>query len=122
VSALRRGRGLNRSLLNRGIAGTVVLSPKEVHVLWYYGAEGWPMKQVVTELDISMETGKSYLKRIRNKLRRRGVPADSRVDLYRAALIECVDLPWCLAARDELLRYLLTDTAPERIDNRQAIA
>lgn len=93
---------------------TTVLSERELDVLWLYGHDGLPMKQVATYLGVALETGKSYLKRIRVKLRARGIPADARVDLFRAALGECRHRPEAMAARSELLAYLLSPGAPER--------
>lgn len=91
------------------------LSPRELDVLWLYGFEGLPIKQVASFLGIAEETGKSYLKRIREKYWARGVMRTTRTHLYMLALTECIGRPECRQARDELLRELLTEDAPERL-------
>lgn len=91
------------------------LSSRELDVLWLYGFEGMPVKQVGTFLGISEETAKSYLKRIREKFWARGVRNTTRTFLYMLALTECVGRQECRNAREELLRELLTEDAPERL-------
>lgn len=89
-------------------------------MLWFYGGEGMSAGQVAYRLGSTTETVKSYLKRLRRKLRARvprgdvsGAEVDSRRGLYLAALDECRHLPECLAERDRLLRQLLDSGAPE---------
>lgn len=89
------------------------LSSRELDVLWLYGFEGMAIKQVGSFLGISEETGKSYLKRIREKFWARGISRTSRTHLYVLALTECVGRQECRDARDELLRTLLNEDAPE---------
>lgn len=89
------------------------LSERELDVLWLYGYEGLAIKQVGEVLGISEETGKSYLKRLREKFWARGIQETSRTHLYLLALNECVGRPECRRARDELLRTLLDENAPE---------
>lgn len=96
-------------------AGNGSLSERELDVLWLYGFEGFAIKQVGEILGISEETGKSYLKRLREKFWSRGVMQTTRTHLYLLALTECVGRPECRAARDELLRMLLDENAPEVI-------
>lgn len=71
--------------------------------------------QVAYEMGNTEETTKGYLKRIREKLRQRGVAADSRADLFLAALVNCDDVPGCARTRRYLLRHL-TRPDPEYLN------
>lgn len=85
---------------------TTRLSRQERTVLWLYGGEGMSAKQAALEMGVVEETASSYLRRVRQKLRQRGVDADTRVDLFLAALINCGDMPGCVSTRRFLLRHL----------------
>ena len=85
---------------------TTHLSRQERRVLWLYGGEGMTVNQVALELALAEETTKSYVKRIREKLRQRGVDASTRVELFLAAMVNCEDVPGCAQTRRFLLRHL----------------
>jgi two-component system, NarL family, uhpT operon response regulator UhpA len=61
------------------------LSAQERRVMALYGG-GEPVKQVAKALDISEETAKSYLKRIREKYRLVGVDVGTKVALRKRAI------------------------------------
>ncbi|EFC85408.1 LuxR family transcriptional regulator [Frankia sp. CcI49] len=61
------------------------LSPQELEALRLY-ATGMPLKTVARKMDVSPETAKQYIDRVRMKYRRAGRHADTKVDLYRLAV------------------------------------
>ncbi|GAA2223133.1 response regulator transcription factor [Herbiconiux moechotypicola] len=61
------------------------LSAQERRVMALYGG-GEPVKQVAKALDISEETAKSYLKRIREKYRMVGIDVGTKVALRKRAI------------------------------------
>jgi len=61
------------------------LSAKELEALRLYGA-GLPMKLVAKRMNISVETSKQYIERVRLKYRKVGRDADTKIDLYRRAV------------------------------------
>lgn len=61
------------------------LSAQERRVMALYGG-GEPVKQVAKALDISEETAKSYLKRIREKYRLVGIDVGTKVALRKRAI------------------------------------
>ncbi|MCU1639635.1 MAG: two-component system regulatory protein [Microbacteriaceae bacterium] len=72
--------------LNAGdIGGSPKLSAQERRVMALYGA-GEPVKSVAYQLDISEETAKSYLKRIREKYRVAGFDVGTKVALRKRAI------------------------------------
>jgi len=62
-----------------------VLSQQETRVLQLY-ATGLPMKSVARKLDISEETAKQYLGRVRHKYGRAGRSAPTKIELYYRAV------------------------------------
>lgn len=72
--------------LNAGdIGGAPKLSAQERRVMALYGG-GEPVKSVAYQLDISEETAKSYLKRIREKYRVAGIDVGTKVALRKRAI------------------------------------
>jgi two-component system uhpT operon response regulator UhpA len=67
------------------VGGAPKLSAQERRVMALYGG-GEPVKQVAKELDISEETAKSYLKRIREKYRVAGIDVGTKVALRKRAI------------------------------------
>lgn len=67
------------------IGGPPKLSAQERRVMALYGA-GAPVKAVAFELNISEETAKSYLKRIREKYRIAGLDVGTKVALRKRAI------------------------------------
>ncbi|ABD11056.1 LuxR family transcriptional regulator [Frankia sp. CcI156] len=61
------------------------LSPKEVEALRLY-ATGMPMKTVAHKMNVSPETAKQYIDRVRSKYRKAGRDASTKVDLYKLAV------------------------------------
>ncbi|WP_261570256.1 response regulator [Frankia gtarii] len=61
------------------------LSPKEVEALRLY-ATGMPLKTVARKMDVSPETAKQYIDRVRQKYRRVGRDAATKVDLFKRAI------------------------------------
>ncbi len=61
------------------------LSPKEVEALRLYAA-GMPLKTVARKMDVSPETAKQYIDRVRQKYRRVGRDAATKVDLFKRAI------------------------------------
>jgi DNA-binding NarL/FixJ family response regulator len=61
------------------------LSPQELRVLVLY-ASGLPMKSVARTMNISLETAKSYLDRVREKYADAGRVARTKIELHRRAL------------------------------------
>jgi len=83
--------------LNAGdIGGAPKLSAQERRVMALYGG-GEPVKSVAYQLDISEETAKSYLKRIREKYRVAGIDVGTKVGLRKRAIQDGIllqtDLP-----------------------------
>ena len=83
------------------------LSAQERRVMALYGG-GEPVKQVAKALDISEETAKSYLKRIREKYRLVGIDVGTKVALRKRAIQDG------LLPRDE---YLGNQTADDFEDD-----
>ncbi|MCS5719243.1 response regulator transcription factor [Herbiconiux sp. CPCC 205763] len=83
------------------------LSAQERRVMALYGG-GEPVKQVAKALDISEETAKSYLKRIREKYRVVGIDVGTKVALRKRAIQDG------LLPRDE---YLGNQTADDFEDD-----
>ena len=72
--------------LNAGdVGGAPKLSAQERRVMALYGG-GEPVKTVAYQLDISEETAKSYLKRIREKYRVAGIDVGTKVALRKRAI------------------------------------
>lgn len=72
--------------LNAGdVGGAPKLSAQERRVMALYGG-GEPVKSVAYQLDISEETAKSYLKRIREKYRVAGIDVGTKVGLRKRAI------------------------------------
>jgi len=72
--------------LNAGdVGGAPKLSAQERRVMALYGG-GEPVKAVAYQLDISEETAKSYLKRIREKYRVAGIDVGTKVALRKRAI------------------------------------
>jgi two-component system uhpT operon response regulator UhpA len=67
------------------VGGAPKLSAQERRVMALYGG-GEPVKQVAQALDISEETAKSYLKRIREKYRVAGIDVGTKVALRKRAI------------------------------------
>lgn len=61
------------------------LSPQETEALRLY-ATGMPLKTVARRMGLSPETAKQYIDRVRQKYRRVGRDAATKVDLYKRAL------------------------------------
>lgn len=61
------------------------LSPQERRALVLY-ASGLPLKSVARQLDISMETAKTYLTRVREKYSQAGREARTKIALHRRAV------------------------------------
>ncbi len=66
-------------------AGRPVLSQQETRVLQLYST-GMPMKSVAKRMDISEETAKQYLSRVRDKYGRAGRSAPTKIELYYRAV------------------------------------
>jgi len=79
------------------------LSAQERRVMALYGG-GEPVKQVAKALDISEETAKSYLKRIREKYRMVGIDVGTKVALRKRAIQDG------LLPRDEYLGNQTAET------------
>ncbi|SMG35353.1 response regulator transcription factor [Agreia pratensis] len=67
------------------VGGAPKLSAQERRVMALYGG-GEPVKQVAQALEISEETAKSYLKRIREKYRVAGIDVGTKVALRKRAI------------------------------------
>ncbi|MEY2849794.1 MAG: hypothetical protein RI885_2461 [Actinomycetota bacterium] len=67
------------------VGGSPKLSAQERRVMALYGG-GEPVKAVAYQLDISEETAKSYLKRIREKYRVAGIDVGTKVALRKRAI------------------------------------
>lgn len=67
------------------VGGSPKLSAQERRVMALYGG-GEPVKSVAYQLDISEETAKSYLKRIREKYRVAGIDVGTKVALRKRAI------------------------------------
>jgi len=67
------------------IGGSPRLSAQERRVMALYGG-GEPVKSVAYQLEISEETAKSYLKRIREKYRVAGIDVSTKVALRKRAI------------------------------------
>ncbi len=61
------------------------LSPQETEALRLY-ATGMPLKTVARKMNLSPETAKQYIDRVRQKYRRVGRDAATKIDLYKRAL------------------------------------
>ncbi len=61
------------------------LSPQEMEALRLY-ATGMALKTVARKMEVSPETAKQYIERVRVKYRRAGREADTKIDLYRRAV------------------------------------
>lgn len=78
-------QGLALALLAEDPQARPKLSPQELQTLqWYAG--GMPLKSVALRLKISEGAVKSYVDRIREKYRRVGRPAPTKIDLYQRAV------------------------------------
>lgn len=73
------------AVLQDGPAPTPALSDQEARVLTLY-ADGLPLKSVARQLNVSYETAKTYLDRIRDKYAQAGRPAPTKLDLRDRAL------------------------------------
>jgi two-component system uhpT operon response regulator UhpA len=89
---------------------TPALSPQERRALVLY-ASGLPLKSVARQLDISVETAKTYLTRVREKYAHAGREARTKIALHRRAV------------EDGLLHdeNRVPGTAPEREPDHRAI-
>lgn len=76
---------LDLALNAQDVGGSPRLSAQERRVMALYGA-GSPVKAVAAELNISEETAKSYLKRIREKYRVAGIDLGTKVALRKRAI------------------------------------
>lgn len=76
---------LDLALNAQDVGGSPRLSAQERRVMALYGA-GKPVKAVAAELNISEETAKSYLKRIREKYRVAGIDLGTKVALRKRAI------------------------------------
>jgi two-component system uhpT operon response regulator UhpA len=76
---------LDLALSAAEVGGAPKLSAQERRVMALYGG-GEPVKQVAQALDISEETAKSYLKRIREKYRVAGIDVGTKVALRKRAI------------------------------------
>jgi two-component system uhpT operon response regulator UhpA len=65
--------------------GVPQLSPQELRALTLY-ASGLPMKNVARRLNVSYETAKSYVDRVREKYEQAGRGARTKVELYQRAV------------------------------------
>jgi DNA-binding NarL/FixJ family response regulator len=61
------------------------LSPQEIRALVWY-ASGLPMKSVARRMNISQETAKDYIDRVRLKYAESGREARTKVELYQRAV------------------------------------
>jgi DNA-binding NarL/FixJ family response regulator len=61
------------------------LSPKEIEALRLY-ATGMPLKTVARRMGVAPETAKQYIDRVRQKYRRVGRDAATKVDLFKRAI------------------------------------
>ncbi|WP_195706631.1 response regulator transcription factor [Paramicrobacterium fandaimingii] len=73
--------------LGRASSASPRLSAQERRVMALYAA-GDPVKSVAYELSISEETAKSYLKRIREKYRSKGIDVGTKVALRKQAIVD----------------------------------
>ncbi|GAB2520718.1 response regulator transcription factor [Paramicrobacterium agarici] len=73
--------------LGRASSASPRLSAQERRVMALYAA-GDPVKSVAYELSISEETAKSYLKRIREKYRSKGIDVGTKVALRKQAILD----------------------------------
>lgn len=76
---------LDLALNANDVGGSPKLSAQERRVMALYGG-GEPVKAVAYKLDISEETAKSYLKRIREKYRVAGIDVGTKVALRKRAI------------------------------------
>ncbi|WP_165063620.1 response regulator transcription factor [Marisediminicola senii] len=76
---------LDLALSAGDVGGSPKLSAQERRVMALYGG-GEPVKSVAYQLDISEETAKSYLKRIREKYRVAGIDVGTKVALRKRAI------------------------------------
>lgn len=76
---------LDLALNANDVGGSPKLSAQERRVMALYGG-GEPVKSVAYKLDISEETAKSYLKRIREKYRVAGIDVGTKVALRKRAI------------------------------------
>lgn len=76
---------LDLALNANDVGGSPRLSAQERRVMALYGG-GEPVKAVAYKLDISEETAKSYLKRIREKYRVAGIDVGTKVALRKRAI------------------------------------
>jgi two-component system uhpT operon response regulator UhpA len=76
---------LDLALNANDVGGSPRLSAQERRVMALYGG-GEPVKSVAYRLEISEETAKSYLKRIREKYRVAGIDVSTKVALRRRAI------------------------------------
>ncbi|OAA25401.1 response regulator containing a CheY-like receiver domain and an HTH DNA-binding domain [Frankia sp. EI5c] len=61
------------------------LSPQEMEALRLY-ATGMALKTVARRMEVSPETAKQYIERVRVKYRKAGRDANTKIDLYRRAV------------------------------------
>ena len=75
--------------------GNPALSPQERRALVLY-ASGLPLKSVARQLDISVETAKTYLGRVRDKYAQAGREARTKIALHRRAVEDglLADVPY----------------------------
>ncbi|MFP7760867.1 response regulator [Marisediminicola sp. LYQ134] len=90
IRLARRGESyisaeLDLALNASDVGGSPKLSAQERRVMALYGG-GEPVKAVAYQLEISEETAKSYLKRIREKYRVAGIDVGTKVALRRRAI------------------------------------
>jgi DNA-binding NarL/FixJ family response regulator len=72
-------------LVDSDVAASPSLSPQERRALVLY-ATGLPMKSVARRMDISVDTAKCYVDRVREKYAQAGREARTKIDLHRRAL------------------------------------
>ena len=77
------------SALAEGRDGRPKLSEQERKVMALYAA-GHPMREVASQIGVGEETAKSYLKRVRDKYRGRGIELGTKVALRRQAIADHV--------------------------------
>jgi len=73
------------ALLSDAASPPPPLTAREEEALRLYAA-GMPIKAVARRMNVSIETAKQYIERVRQKYRRAGRAADSKVDLYKRAV------------------------------------
>ncbi|MGB3413292.1 MAG: response regulator transcription factor [Microbacteriaceae bacterium] len=98
VAAIRgamRGQSYISSELQNSLSETGItprLAEQERKVMAMY-ANGKPIKNIAFELNITEETTKSYLKRLREKYRNAGIDIGTKVSLRKQAILDGIILP-----------------------------